>query len=299
MISWTEMQTLYKRLTKNDSTENVALGKGLMNTAIRELINAAPRDFVQDLFTSTTTAGTQFYNLPVNYRKIISMPYVTVGSQRRVIKEAPSREFWDKLNQTSYSSDYPEYFIIFEKQIGIFPTPSTSSYVITVPYEKQQKDLTLEDYTTGSITTLAASGTAVTGSGTTWNASMVGRYIRITSSNAANVGDGEWYEISAVGSTTTLTLAIPYSGTAISAGSAAYTIGQMSLLPDGYNELPVYRAASIYWATNDDKELATIYGTIWEEGKMNMMSDRGSKTSNVAITTDPMKLTNPNLFISY
>lgn len=76
---------------------------------------------------------------------------------------------------------------------------------------------TYATYDTGTITTLAALDTAVTFSGTALDADFIGRHLRIGSEQRD-------YEIKAVGSTTTCTLKEPYEGTAISAGSSAYTI---------------------------------------------------------------------------
>lgn len=64
----------------------------------------------------------------------------------------------------------------------------------------------LNEYTTGTLA-VNDSSTSVAGSGTTWTSSMVGRSILLL---------GNWYPIVNVGSTTSLTLAFPYSGNNLS-----------------------------------------------------------------------------------
>lgn len=105
------------------------------------------------------------------------------------------------------------------------------------------------------------------GTGTTWTTSMAGRYIRIAESDTANKGDGFWYEIASVGSATTLTLTKPYQGTAIAAGTASYTIGQVPRIPEAYQLAPVYRSAALYYQKEGEPEIAESYWRLYDGGK--------------------------------
>lgn len=75
--------------------------------------------------------------------------------------------------------------------------------------------LTVVDYTTGTVS-INAGSTTVTGSGTTFTSAMVGYFIQFQGAN-------DWYEITAFGSATSLTVALAYSpavaGTNLSAGT--------------------------------------------------------------------------------
>lgn len=95
----------------------------------------------------------------------------------------------------------------------------------------------VSDYSTGGILTLTQADTAVTGTGTTWTAAMVGRHLRPTNnSSAADIRD---YRITVFGSTTTLTIENPYEGSSISS-STAYTIYQKEYrLPPDFAQLEV------------------------------------------------------------
>ena len=124
-----------------------------MNQSEKAIINASAFDFTQRLVTRTTVASQQFYNLHVNYRRMNGEPYATVGGTRYLMKKVDTREQWDSLNASSDSSTIPEYYFIYNKQIGIYPTPSGAGTTISIPIEIQARDLSVADYTTGSIVT--------------------------------------------------------------------------------------------------------------------------------------------------
>lgn len=236
-------------LTGDSSSVNLTTMDTLHNEAIREVIVSKPWGFRQKSKTISTVASQQFYNLPADCGKVLNAT-VLIGSTRYTPHRIKTREDWDMLNQTSsVTSNTPEYYFVYAKTVGFYPKPSSAtSDAITVNYEREVKDLSIADYTTGTITSIANSATTVTGSGTTWTAQMAGRYIRITDSNTANTGDGYWYEISSVTSATVLELVSPYNGTSISAGTAAYAIGQTSIIPEDHQMTPIYRAVENYFS---------------------------------------------------
>lgn len=298
MISYTGSRNLFGVLTNNNATANLTVGDTLINNAARQILRSRSWYFLNKSDTSlTTTASTQFYTLPNDCESILTVS-ITVGTFVYTPKECPSREFWNKLNETtSFSSNYPEYYYVFAGRIGFWPIPSTSSYTITLYYKRKIRDLGIADYTTGTITSIANGGTAVVGSGTTWTAKMAGRFIQFTDSNTANTGDGFWYEISSVASTTSLTLVTPYGGTAISAGSAAYTIGQISIIPEDFQELPVYKAAQIYFSSIQPEPVrAKLYEGMYETGFSEMASQVSSPTVSPVIEEGDGFIRNPNSY---
>lgn len=223
---------------------------------------------------------------------------MTVSSKIYVPRACPSREFWDELNFVAQTSDIPEWWYVYNGQLGLWPKPASASNTINVNQRSRVIDLSIADYTTGTIVSVAAGGTAVVGFGTAWTAQMVGRYIRITYTDTANTGDGEWYEISAVTDATHLTLVRGYGGTAIAAGSAVYNIGQMPLLPETFHPMPWVRAAAIYWSKEDDTRAASNQ-TIYDNYLADLLSSGISNTTNLVIDDGGQKtIINPNLTIS-
>ena len=150
LLSFTTRRNLFGDFTRNTTTANLSFGDTLMNQSEKAIINASAFDFTQRLVTRTTVASQQFYNLHVNYRRMNGEPYATVGGTRYLMKKVDTREPWDSLNASSDSSTIPEYYFIYNKQIGIYPTPSASSTTISIPIEIQARDLSVADYTDGS-----------------------------------------------------------------------------------------------------------------------------------------------------
>jgi len=149
------------------------------------------------------------------------------------------------------------------------PTPcriSTSGNAITLRGRLNVRELSIADYTAGTIVSIAAQGTAIVGSGTTFTADMVGRYIQITPTTAANGGDGMWYEIGSYTSATQIGLVKPYEGTAISAGTATYTIGQVPVIPEAYQNAIEYRTTALFWQNQNDLTRAKTYWMLYDGG---------------------------------
>lgn len=285
MLTYTSRRNLFGDLCNNSSSATLTIADRLMNDSEKRIISAKDWPFLWRQYTKTTTASTQAINLPA-YTSHPQSIYVTVGSYRYSPKEISNRSEWDKLNETVTTSDIPEYYFIYDGQLLLHPTPSSSSNVVTFNARRIARDLNIADYTTGNITTVATSGstTTVTGSGTTWHTGMIGRYIRITDGDAANTlsGDHIWYEIASVPSSTTLTLTRTYGGTAISGASASYTIGQVSLIPEPHNLLPVFDALNIYFTSIEpDSNKAQLYANKYENGYAQMVRDFGSKVDVV------------------
>lgn len=255
--------------------------------------------------TSGTQSGvhtvyTQSYALPAYTTKPQSV-YVTVGSYRYVPYEVTTRQEWDRLNEVQITSNIPTHYFVYDGQIQIFPRQSSTN-IITFNARRIAKDLQIADYSTGTIDIVTNGSTLVTGSGTTWTTPMAGRWLKITPSNTASAsGDGFWYEIDAVPSATTLILRRPYAGTSLTTGAAgAYTIGEVSLIPEPFDQLPVFEALRIFYTSVDpDQAKATFYQNMSIELQKQMFNDYGAKTNVVLDSGTNDAPINPNLLISY
>ncbi|HYD91734.1 MAG TPA: hypothetical protein VEA37_09645, partial [Flavobacterium sp.] len=245
MKSYTTLRNLAGSLAKDTRTATLTLLDQFINDGYRIECGARDWPFLYKTdATMVTTASTQFKEMPNNVGRLHG---VTVANGSNIItpKEAPSEDFWNELNFTTYTSDYPEYYFVRGKQLGLWPTPATSSNTITLYFKQLVKDLSIADVTSSTVTSISNGGTAMVinaGGAVSW----AGRYIRITESDTANKGDGFWYEISAA-TATTITLVKAYQGTTIATGAAACIVGQMPLLPEAYHELPVWYALGEYW----------------------------------------------------
>jgi len=297
MKSYTTLRNLYGSLTLNTLTANLTLGDQLINDEIRHLLAMEDWSFLHRARTATTTASTQFVSLPYDIEQVESV-FVTVSGTRYTPKLLHSREEWDILNETTFTSDIPEYAFIYNGQLGLWPTPATSSNTITINGKIRVIDLNTADITSSTITTLANGSTALTVSaGLT--AQMVGFWIRPTFSTTANTGDGVWYEISAIGGATTATLVRSYGGNSIAVGTAACTIAQIPLLPEPFHDLPVFKAAETYWYLNSEPTKGDMYKRKYADGLAALIEQYGSPATDLVLDDgERYQVENPNLFVT-
>lgn len=296
MLSYTGRRNLFGTLTNNTASANLTIGDTLINAADKRILAMRAWPFLDRKDTSlTTVASQQAYEIPQRVGKARAFT-ITVSSQIYTPREITSETEWQRINQTSQTSNSVEFFYIRGSKVEFYPKPASSSNTITVYGRLIPKDLTRADYTTGTITT--TSSTTITGSTTSWTAALAGRYLKITGTDAANTGDNYWYEISSVGSTTSITLVKPYAGTALAAASANYTIGEMAPYPEGYHELPVYDALRVFFTSLEPNEAkAKLYGGMYKD-MLSQLTKDWSSTSDGVVLTDDYQMKNPNLYIS-
>lgn len=284
----------FTTLTSNTSSDNSTLGLKLVNDALRYLVGIFFFNEASYTVPGGTVAGTAGYNLPFNNKQVINST-VLIGATLWQPQEVATRKAYDALNVISFQNDFPQYYYIYNNQLLLWPTPATSAQAITINYKKRIRDLSVVDYTTGTLSITTAT-TTVTGSGTTWTTNMANRWLNVplTASNTTS-GDDEWYQIASVASATSLTLTNTYTGQTVAGG--AYTIGEVSILPEDFQDLPLYRAMYIYHtAINPSEAKAKEYKALYDEGYARLDAEFGSKTSSVGLTSTNMSVNNPNLF---
>ena len=249
--------------------------------------------------SGTHTVKTQTYILPPYTRKPESV-FVTVSNQRYVPREVSTRREWDLLNQTVVYSDSVTHYFVYDGLLQFYPIITTADIIVTINARRIFKDLNIADYTTSSVDIITNGSTSVTGTATVWTAPMVGRWFRITASDtAASAGDGVWYEIAARTSNTSIVLKKPYGGDSLTTGAAAaYIIGEVGLLPETYQILPVWDSLHTYFTSvNPDRTKAEMYGNRYQEGYAQMVKDFGAQANPVLEGGREFEMINPNLTI--
>lgn len=302
MKTYTSLRNIFGKLANNTSSDALTLGDELMNDATRNILAKRNWWFLQRTSSISTVGGTQSVQIPNNVERVVSVA-VTIGSTRYTPISVPSREEWNLLNASSSpQANTPTHYFVENGLLYFYPTPSsTTSNAVSLTYRLRPYDLSSADYTTGNVSSVASGTTTVTGSGTTWTAAMVGRYIKITATDtAAATGDNQWYEITAVGSATSLTIGRAYAGTTISSNTA-YTIGEVSLLPEPYQMAPVYEALAIYYSSvQPEPTRANSYKSLSNELVAQMTTDGGNRDLNPVLDYGSERpMINPNLTISF
>jgi len=298
-MAYLSFQSQYERcqsLSSDDNSTTLTLFKALLNEGTHKCYSVLNAEYFYSSATDLTVDGTSSYPLPYNCSKLHSVK-VTVGDTDYVAKEFPADENqWNALRGSSLTSEntYPTYFFVKKNTFEIWPTSSTSGYTITERYKVTTKDLSSDDYTTGTILTATNGSTAIVGNAPSWTSAMVGRYLKIT-------GDEYWYEISAVPTSSTITLAREYGGTSIVAGTTAYTIGNMSLIPEPHQDAPVDYALWIYYLKKENTTLADRYKDNFQGlddkelgGKLLQIKRYGSNLTTSGVLEEDIRVVNPN-----
>lgn len=297
MRSFQSQYTKCQKLAQDTGAEALEFFKSTLNEGQHILEADLGSYYTEETdISNVTVANSNSYKTPDQFVRLKEL-YVTVGTQRYNMEQIFDEVQWQRFMQTNSKADAARFCFIRRDRFEVYPTPSSSSNVITMIYEASGKELSYDDYVTGSIVSVANGGTAVVGVGTTWTSAMIGRYIKITSYPI-------WYKISAVGSNTTLTLDKPFSGISIAAATEAYTIGEMPRTPESTHQIPIWYAMMNYYqgfkqSTEKAKRFETLYDkqTAWAKltyGKRyssNYIPGRRSRAAAVNPNNYPQNLT--------
>jgi hypothetical protein len=120
----------------------------------------------------------------------------------------------------------------------LWPTPQSAGDTITLVASLLDRDMTAEDYTTGTVT-VTNNSASVVGSGTTWTAAMVGRWFQANE-------DQYWYRIATFTDTTHITLESVFEGS--TKVGDTYIIGETPEIPPELHELLPHGVAADFYA---------------------------------------------------
>ncbi len=293
MLSFTNLQTSFGDYSQNTSSSNLARGAQLMNIEHRYLLQKFFSN--EATYSIVTVAQQQAYKLPPDYSKL-KTGTLTIGDLKWTPREILTRQEWDNLNVFPYYADIPNNFFIYQYQFNLWPIPSTAGNTITFNYQRRIPDLSIADYTTPGTISVTNGSTTVTGVGTSFvptvNSVSESRYIKFDQPT----GDNLWYQIATVNSTTSITLVAPYQGVSV-VSSSTYTIGQMPLLLEDFQDMLLWKALIFYYSTIVDKpEKFKEYSALYNEKLALLEEYCGTKTVNVNLGQRPISR-NPNLYV--
>ena len=272
MKTFNTLLSNYKTISRDSSSGNETLGKTLINDSIREILAMEDWTFNRGTDTQDTVANTQYYDLAYNCWRLRKIT-VNVSDTIYTPAEVKDEVSWSILNRVSTSSDIPTYYFVkpSTNEFGLYPTSSTAGYTITQTFQKKVKDLGVSDYTTGTVTATNGS-TAIVGSGTTFTAAMVGEYIKVTD---------YWYKIESFTDITHITIDRNFGETTVS--GSTFTISELIPLPDGFENMPLWKALGVYFDSRENTAQANNYDKKYETALSNLYK-RDSKTSGDILT---------------
>lgn len=286
-------------LTNNTVSANSVQGGVLINDAIRYL--ATKYYFNEKSYTTVSVTQQAGYTLPSDF-EVMENVTLQIGGFVWQGRPAAGRRHYDYLNTAPYYNDYPQFTFIWNGQLLIWPTPASSGNTITMNYKSRVPEVSQADVTQTTASTtvsITTATTTVTAAGGTPFQSWMGQsgWIRIPHSSTvtATNGDNRWYQIASVTSATVLTLVSPYLGATVTAGN--FTIGDVPILPEDYQDIPLYRALYLYFTSiQPSPDQAKLYKGLFDDSTVELDNKYSSKDYSPVLTDPTAPVFNPNLF---
>ena len=201
-----------------------------------------PKTMSTSLVSGSSTVYNQYYAYPPGLSVIDT---VTIDNDTSIppLRVIQNQREWDLLNSGPVVSGIPSHIFMRARDFGLFPIPK-AVYTLTLVGRFHPKAMSASDYASGTIVVTQNSAT-ITGTGTAFTASMVGRYFSETDSEGVAIG--EFYKIGAYVSATVLTLETVFEEASLSAST--FLIAESPEIPEEIQEFIAYRVANVYYGT--------------------------------------------------
>lgn len=275
MLTFNQIYSEVQSQTQDtDTVGTLPMIKRAINQAMKKFGAILNRDWRNVERTFSTVANQQYYQMPEDSIRIKSLT-ITVGSIVYPLIEIVDEEYWQELNMRTQKSTVPEYYFVKgNDQYGIWPVPSGIN-TGTITFEARMRDMTADDYSTGTIQIVSGSA-AVVGTTTVFTAAMVGRTLFVDPVNGT--GDGSGYKVSSFTDSTHITLENNYAG--LSASGQGYLIGQVPDIPDEFHEALIDYAAYRYYRRRRDLATAKDLKAAFDEAILLCQQNYSSKSSS-------------------
>lgn len=280
MISFQDAYIKTQFITGDTTSATLTQLKQDINIGYKRFDAAISRYFTRKQKFTNLITGQKYYQVPVDSIRVMEISIVWSTGYEYPLTQVRSEHEWRRMNIVTSVQTLPtHYFVYGNDQVGLFPSPSqTVTNGLRFVYQPQDVDLTADDYSTGTVT-VSNTGVSVTGSGTSWTPSMVGRQLQVTDGT-----DGQWYEITAVGSSTTLAIKTPYNGPSVAGG--AYKIGQVFIFPSEYDDVPIDYALSRFFEFRNNPNRATYHLQKYNEAVSDALRRYASSSTSQVITDE-------------
>lgn len=283
-ITFFDQQAMCKEISGLTDATTLAKFKRDINSGGTMFLAGLGRDYNRKSRTTNTVANQQYYQLPEDGHRLKEAVYIS-GTFSQPLEQVPDEFAWRMMNQTPVTGQPNSYFIRGYDEVGLYPIPSSSvTNGLELAFSPRHLELTEDDTTstTSSTTMTVTNGSqTVTNSGTAMTAKMVGQWFEITDGT-----DSNWYKISAVPDSATLTLENYYQG--VSGGSKAFRIGQVMDLPEEYLEAPVDFAMMRHWTRRGDTAKSKDSKSMFDEALSLAREGYGQMTDNAVINAEPI-----------
>lgn len=293
MLTLTDQLTICKSISNLSDVTSVANFKRDINAGTARFLAKLSRPVDRQSKFTNMVAAQQYYQIPEDAERIskIKVPMGSTSNVIRSLVEIGDEEAWINMNAVPQSGVPTHFFVKGFDEFGLYPTPGYSvTDGIELVYEPKHVMLSADDYTTGTVSVTSGSPT-ITGNGTTFTNLMArGDYVlQITDGT-----DGNYYRITGYANATTLTIENNYQG--ITNATATYRIGQVSKIPEEYQETPVDYAMYRHFLEKGELGNANDFNTRWTQSLKDAEDVYGESTSNqIVMANGNAKAFNPLL----
>lgn len=203
----------------------------------------------------------QYYPYPPG-SVVIEGAYITIGSVNYPLRPILSRFDWEQLNSIQIqASAVPQFYFSRRDDFGIWPIPQ-AVYTGNLSYHYRDRNLSVADYQTGTVTVTAGSN-VITQTGGTFTSAMVGRWFTINDPTVP--GQGYWYRIVNYISSSSLQINQPWTNA--TASTTSYRIGESPELPEeGQVLLAIGTTADFYGGMQKDPTNFAFYNNMFWTG---------------------------------
>jgi len=189
--------------------------------------------------TASTVEDQQYYHYPPSIYPPITSATLDIGDIDYPLDVISSQRKWDELNQiTTAGTTIPQFIFPRRDDFGLWPIPGADGDTITFLASMVDRDMTIEDYTTGTVT-VTENDETIAGAGTVWTAAFAGRWFKTTV-------DGIWYRIASFTSGTSMELETVFEGTTAAGGN--YTIAETPEIPPELHEILANGVAADFYS---------------------------------------------------
>lgn len=249
-------------------------------------------------YSISTASNTQIYAFPPGL-VTIEGGFITIGAVNYPLRPILSRWNIEQLNAIQIqASAIPQFFFVEQDSFQIWPIPQ-AVYTGTIYYHFRDRNLSVADFSTGTIT-LTNGSAIVTNSSAVFTPAMVGRWLTVTDTTVP--GQGYWYRVTGYTDASNLTLGTsngqPVLWNNATATPATYVIGETPELPEELHSILAWGTASdfyggmrkdpanqilydnLFWtgnAKNDQRELGKSQNLGGLIGAVDRYSDRDSR----------------------
>lgn len=221
-------------------------------------------------YSFSTSSSTQIYPFPPGL-VTIEGGWIQVGSVKYPLQPIESRYNWEQLNAIQIqASALPQFYFVEQDSFQIWPIPQ-ATYSGVIYYHYRDRNLSVNDYSTGTITVTNGSAT-ITGSGVTFTKAMVGRWFTVT--DPTSDGQGYWFRVTGFTDSSNLTVgtnngqAVNYPYT--TGSGYTYRIGETPEIPEEGHVILSWGTASDYYAAmRKDMEAGVYYDNLFYTGAGN------------------------------